>query len=191
MNPSRIIMEQTEEWPAIQEPFCRWADFMDQDVQFLLSSSTIHTRSHCLRVLFLALDIAHQTGLGPDSLEILGATSVFHDTRRQDDGRDVGHGLRAASYYQEFCRSRDLAFDERVYLIMALHDRHDTEGEKMLRTKNLQDGLLLYRIFKDADALDRWRLGAKGLDPSYLRTQAARGLIDLARCMVEADQGKI
>ncbi|MDE6154119.1 MAG: hypothetical protein K2G21_08250, partial [Muribaculaceae bacterium] len=46
--------------------------------------------------------------------------------------------------------------------------------------------LRLYEIFKDADALDRWRLGRHGLDPRYLRTPQSRRLTDYARQLVIA-----
>jgi len=44
---------------------------------------------------------------------------------------------------------------------------------------------LLYRIFKDADALDRWRLGRYALNPDYLRTREAEALVGFARKLVE------
>ena len=40
---------------------------------------------------------------------------------------------------------------------------------------------LLTQIFKDADALDRYRFGPDGLDPSYLRRPAATRLMRAAR----------
>ena len=53
--------------------------------------------------------------------------------------------------------------------------------------KEKEKGLQLYRIFKDADALDRYRLGpGKGaLDERYLRTDAARELMGFAKKTVE------
>lgn len=41
--------------------------------------------------------------------------------------------------------------------------------------------ILLYQIFKDADALDRFRLGPDGLDVRYLRTDAAKELYEYAK----------
>lgn len=40
---------------------------------------------------------------------------------------------------------------------------------------------MLYQIFKDADALDRFRLGSDGLEVRYLRTDAAKGLYECAK----------
>ena len=42
----------------------------------------------------------------------------------------------------------------------------------------------LYDIFKDADALDRWRLGNHGLDPKYLRTPQAKAMVEYSRGIV-------
>lgn len=47
----------------------------------------------------------------------------------------------------------------------------------------------LYKIFKDADALDRWRLGHDGLDEAYLRNDEAGELVDFSRKLVE-EMGK-
>lgn len=64
---------------------------------------------------------------------------------------------------------------------MAFHDRDDVLGEAALAEQ--EDGVLLYRIFKDADALDRFRLGPDGLDVRYLRTDTARSLYpDIKQC---------
>ena len=40
--------------------------------------------------------------------EVLCMASVFHDSRRQDDWYDVGHGQRAAEYYREYCRQSEI-----------------------------------------------------------------------------------
>ena len=40
-------------------------------------------------------------------------------------------------------------------------------------------------LVKDADALDRWRLGSYGIDVRYLRTDNARHLLDFAKRIVE------
>ena len=120
--------------------------------------------------------------LSPELRDALGAAAVFHDSRRQDDWLDVGHGQRAADYYKEFCRTNPLVYDERVYQIMAYHDREDGLGEAALA--GFEHGVLLYRIFKDADALDRYRLGENALDEAMLRTAPAHNLADFARCLV-------
>ena len=43
----------------------------------------------------------------------------------------------------------------------------------------------VYQIFKDADALDRFRLGPTALDARFLRTQGATELINFAQEVVK------
>lgn len=46
--------------------------------------------------------------------------AVFHDSRRQDDWLDVGHGQRAADYYRSYCEKTELTYDARTYYIALL-----------------------------------------------------------------------
>lgn len=92
---------------------------------------------------------------------------------------------------------------------MQWHDRDDDEGIEAicraigqnalphLRIYDLAgalpsdaeaDPVLVYRLFKDADGLDRVRLGANEPDPRYLRTSHAIELLDLAKEMLRAAQ---
>ena len=164
---------------SIQGDYHHWHNFLDAEVQFSLADSEKHTKEHCARVLLFALLIAVKMDLPHEEREVLCAAAVFHDARRQDDWLDVGHGQRAADYYREYCRTHPLVFDERAYLVMAFHDRDDALGEVALAEQ--EDGVLLYRIFKDADALDRFRLGPGGLDIRYLRTDVAQSLYGCAK----------
>ena len=169
----------------VQKDYERWRQFLEQEVQFSLPDSEKHTKAHCARVLLFALLIADKMKLTKVEREALCAAAVFHDSRRRDDWLDVGHGQRAADYYREYCRSHPLAFDERAYLVMAFHDRDDALGEAALAAQ--KNGVLLYHIFKDADALDRFRLGPRGLDVRYLRTAEAKDLYPYAEQMERED----
>lgn len=64
---------------------------------------------------------------------------------------------------------------------MQYHDHPDTLGNKIIGEGFGPHGVLLYHIFKDADALDRFRLGPGGFDPRYLRTPEGKGLYGYAR----------
>ncbi len=96
---------------------------------------------------------------------------------------------------------RTIRFDPRTYLAIYWHDRHDSTGletiEGVVRTNAipeldivdvealLPDNAkasfeLIYLMFKDADALDRVRLGENDLDPSFLRTEESHELLPFA-----------
>jgi len=160
-------------WENIRVRYSRWKDFMERQVVFFLSSSSLHTKNHCARVLLYALTIGDQLGLTDKDMDALGAAAVFHDSRRQDDWMDVGHGQRAADYYREYCHENQQPMDERTYFIMAFHDRDDELGIAKIEESRVENGILLYRIFKDSDGLDRYRLGPNALDTNMLRTVPA------------------
>ena len=180
-------LSQLAEWPKICERFGKWIRFMEENVVFSLAESPIHTKAHCARVLLYTLVIAEQLHLPAQDLDALGMAAIFHDTRRQDDWLDVGHGQRAADYYRESCAASSLSYDKRTYFIIAYHDQDDKLGLRVLQEQFADDSraALLYQIFKDADALDRFRLGSNALDVKYLRTDQAGAMVDFARDTLE------
>lgn len=166
----------------------QWTDFMDTYVHFTRSNSPFHSNLHCQRVLLYALLIGMHKDLPDGAMTVLAQASVFHDSRRINDLQDQGHGARAGQYYHEFCSQHPdlITFDRRTELIMTFHDRNDVEGIAVFRSfvKELPLGALLYQIFKDADALDRFRLNDDALDQSFLRTHESLDLIDFAKDLV-------
>lgn len=170
--------------PSEQREYERWRVFLYERVPFLHEDSACHDKDHCARVLLFAHLLAKACSLTQQQREALSAASVFHDCCRFDDGRDVGHGQRAAERYRSVCGTLGLAYDELVFFIMAYHDRHDREGEAAIRSSfpdAAENVIRLYRIFKDADALDRFRFGPHELNETYLRTKEARALIPFAK----------
>ena len=97
---------------------------------------------------------------------------------------DVGHGNRGAEYYREYCEEHGERPDERVYLAIAYHDVDDAEGEARISAAGDPSATMVYRVMKDADALDRFRLGPGALDVSMLRTWPAKDLVGFARDLV-------
>lgn len=172
-----------QETKAIKDKAKYWIDFLYKQVNFHMEDSLCHSVDHCGRVILFALTIGKEMCLSDRDLDILGAAGAFHDSRRHDDFYDTGHGVRAAVYYKDFCQKGSLDFGPITYDIMRYHDRNDELGIKNISKNHGQKGVLLYKIFKDADALDRHRLaqGQGGLDPSYLRTQAGKDLCDFSK----------
>lgn len=181
-NESRYTLQQAMDCSTYRY----WACFMHDKVQFTMETSKLHTEEHCARVLWYCLLLSERLNLTLEEEQILCVVAVFHDSRRQDDGFDVGHGTRAASYFGE--SYADLLAPQAAQLaklIMAYHDQPDEKGKRAL-AQVPQDSLrgeLIYEVFKDADALDRFRLGPNGLDMKYLRTAASRELVAYARIM--------
>ncbi|MDO4290495.1 MAG: isochorismatase family cysteine hydrolase [Eggerthellaceae bacterium] len=159
----------------------RWLAYLEDNVDFSLPGSVLHGPAHTRRVLLYALSLAFQRGLDAADTDLLATCAVFHDTRRWDDWMDTGHGARAAEHYAACQRSAGATPDELAQDIMAFHDVDDAKDAPVIARKHGQRGLELYRMFKDADALDRFRLGEDALDERFLRTVEAKNLIDAAR----------
>lgn len=171
----------------VKERYKKWYEFMEKNIDFSFKDSEMHTKYHCARVLLLALIISHQTGLDDEEIDALSIAAVFHDSRRLDDWLDTGHGKRAAEYYKESYSKYDISFDERTYYVMAYHDRDDVIGiEDIKNSFDIPENcILLYKIFKDSDGLDRFRLGPDALNIQMLRTKEAVNLVDFAKYLLK------
>ena len=188
-----IVTEEilSKESPRVSSMFSYWRDEMYSKLKFwtLDDGIDIHTEGHCERVLLLALKIGEKRQLLLRSMIALCHASIFHDTRRKDNYLDRGHGDRAADYYKEFCEKNSMKFLPEVFATIKYHDRNDEEGEEYIRREapadEMEGWLEVYRDFKDADALDRFRLGPWGLNESFLRTEQSRELVDFARELVD------
>ena len=130
---------------------------------FVLGSDSLHGPEHWRRVEAFGLRLAGETGADRVVLRLF---AILHDSQRQDEWIDPGHGRRGAAFAR---RLRGEAFqldDERFALLeeaIALH----ADGEV---TENPTIGTCW-----DADRLDLLRVG---ITPSsdLLNTEAARKL---------------
>ena len=126
---------------------------------FRRSPYGIHGVAHETRVLM------RQEGLAADA-EALGWAAAIHDSQRVDEGTDPQHGVRAAEWIEQYRHGLpSSARLERAAYICRWHVHPDQEAPDMM-------------VFKDADALDRWRIG--DLNPDFLRTKAAHKLLEVS-----------
>ena len=173
----------------VRRLFFKWRQFMYSSVKYNRPDSLIHGMGHYERVLLYALMVAEKELPGDEeAMEILAHAAVWHDSRRLDEYLDTGHGARAAVYYHEYWSvNPEFKCHPEVDDIMRFHDIDDRIGNERIQ-RDFGDRAeyvkKLYHIFKDADALDRWRLGDTGLDPKFLRTDTARNLTSFSRKLV-------
>lgn len=145
---------------------------------WLMHDGLLHGVPHMTRVFILQeliCDRLEEQGTVVNRHAIRWAASV-HDVGRLDDGIDLEHGRRSAEWMrknQPQSMSAE-AVDIATYIVH-WHVPHDSDAPVM--TTEL-------KVLKDADGLDRVRLG--DLDESYLRTDAARNLVQTARQLCEA-----
>lgn len=126
-----------------------------------------HGVVHWARVLENGLQLADRTGA---DREVVTLFALFHDSRRVNEGRDDGHGLRGG----EFAKSL------RGTLVHLDDARFDLLFEACrLHTNGLTAGETTLQACWDADRLD---LGRVGVTPrrDRLCTDAARTLLPWA-----------
>ncbi|MDE5688060.1 MAG: hypothetical protein K2I18_05475 [Paramuribaculum sp.] len=189
--PDRYFEKQPD---IVVRLFCKWRDYMHSGaVDYSRGDSCVHGMNHYERVLFHVLTVGQDIfGDDEEALEALAQAAVWHDSRRQDEELDTGHGARAAVYYTDYCRAHpDVRFHDEVPYLMRYHDLDDSVGQAAIKKGfggNAPRVLKMYEVFKDADALDRWRLGSRGLNTKYLRTASARQKVDEARELVNSTE---
>jgi uncharacterized protein len=127
----------------------------------------IHGVAHWARVLENGLRMGEINGAHKD---VVALFALFHDSRRVNESRDGGHGLRGA----------ELARSIRGTLASLDNDRFDLLFQAWkLHTDGLTEGDPTLQAYGDADRLDLGRLGIMP-ESQRLCTDAARNLLKWA-----------
>lgn len=137
---------------------------------FARASSGLHGIGHETRVLIWTQVLAVME-VGALDADVLGWAAVLHDARRENDGIDESHGALAADWLlsNPWLLPSGVPI-ERVEYLCRWHAPSDQRVPAM--TKELA-------VFKDADALDRWRFGEP--NPDYFRTSSAQKALFASR----------
>jgi hypothetical protein len=148
--------------------------FLPASAWFRHNPYGIHGVAHAARVLVWA-EVLAGTVAGPQAIDrdALRWAAACHDIGRENDGIDPQHPARAAAWVLAKLRTvRPTATEVDVDRVAELCRWH-TSSDRAVPRMTLE---LL--ILKDADALDRARLG--DLDPGRLRLARARDVVALA-----------
>jgi len=144
-------------------------------------TSPIHGPSHVNRVIYLAMMLCRQHGHGLVMPEVWAA-AYLHDLARLDDEPDDMHGHRAVAEYLH--QYEDLFIRAGVRDMQAVAFAVAYHCTPLEATPVGGKADLVLRILKDADALDRVRIG--DLNPKMLRLEYSAGLIKRARALFAA-----
>jgi hypothetical protein len=160
------------------------------------AAHTIHGLSHARRVLVHAIAIAEALGLERGQRDALELAACWHDIGRTHDGADYYHGAKSAGKVIGLGLHEGVEPLVRELALFAVthHCGSEMHGEEAAREfRFYEDGgggrwhargvdgqtvLTVFRVLKDADGLDRVRLG--DLNPGFLRTEAARRMVNRA-----------
>ena len=172
-----------EETDKLLDVFLEYKGLL-QGVRFA-QDSVLHGKEHALRVLLLCLIMADCYQLLLQDQAKLALAAVFHDSQRKDDGEDREHGEDGAKYFADM-----LIGSDSVEFLCKYHSLPDSEGMRAIGNmpyspERLEEVALMFKIFKDADALDRVRFGLRDLDVNMLRTPLAKELPLVARLIYE------
>lgn len=163
-----------------------FSDFGLNEAQFD-HHSRLHGILHTYRVMVHTLRLGMLTGRQQEATTAFFAAYI-HDMARKHDGYCTQHGADSANFklplYRELFIDNGVTESE-VLLIGKAVTLHSTNHELPLPDPDW----LTVAILKDADALDRIRLGAGDLNPSYLRLKESHGCILYGEKMYERTQG--
>lgn len=153
-----------------------------------LYKSRVHGSGHIHRVLLFAALIAWQEALPEDLVRQLFRAAAYHDVGRTFDGYDLEHGARSALRLEELTgqTGENLAQLQAAVTAHALPDARLEETVRSFRPAEFDRAVELTRLLKDADNLDRVRLG--DLKVEFLRHESAKKLADFALRLLARDQ---
>lgn len=141
--------------------------------------SLIHGINHTYRVMYHVLNIGKKAGLGAEILQAWCAAFI-HDMARQHDGYCTEHGQWSAD--RKFPEFEPLFLDagvgreglEAIRLAVINHSQRAEIDPSHPHYKTVA-------LLKDADALDRIRIGETNLKVEYLRFPETIHLIGFAK----------
>lgn len=114
--------------------------------EFFIKDSSIHGVYHWSRVFYYGNLLSNLNDLDKENIAFF---SVFHDSKRFNDGYDPEHGIRGAEFFKTFDKIINIKKEQKevIYEACKIHNY-----EK--QSDNLAVGICL-----DADRHDLWRVG--------------------------------
>jgi len=123
--------------------------------------STIHGIMHLIRV-FIHLNILTKNNKLTDvEKNSLFLSSLIHDIRRQDDRKDKEHGKRASKWFDNnfnMVLNRYSSYRKCSKDLISFIIKYHQDDIVPLKAKFSEREIFILKIFKVADALDRFRL---------------------------------
>lgn len=140
--------------------------------------SKIHGKLHTYRVMVHVLVLGNKLGFAKET-RLAFFAAFIHDMSRKHDGFSLKHGPRAAK--------------EKIPQLKALFDKYKLTEEEIKTIRSAVSNHSRYSEFrkdhphyhvtallKDADALDRIRMGEKNLNHKYIRYRETLEMIDFS-----------
>ncbi len=150
--------------------------------------SLLHGINHTYRVMCHVLMLGKKTEWDRET-RLAFCAAFIHDMSRMHDGYCTKHGFWSARdklpVFTEFFQSQGVNLYEIEEIRVAVKNHSEcfelNRDHAAWRTTAL---------LKDADALDRVRLGENNLDPAYLRLKSSAELIPFARYLYSKSENQ-
>lgn len=153
---------------------------LSRDLFYAHMVNSYHGIAHTTRVLYAAYLLCSVMNLTESESEACCIAAVIHDLGKCNDMEGAEHGYNSMELYKEKIKSliQDELIQSRVLNAVRYHSVDDKDCPEGVK----QD--IVWKVLKDADALDRSRFRGKGCDKSYLRlgiyeTEVGQNIIDL------------
>ncbi|MBU0992963.1 MAG: hypothetical protein KJ737_10765 [Proteobacteria bacterium] len=130
-------------------------------LQYSLPIYGRHGVSHWARVMAGGLKLAEKTGADQTIVRLF---ALFHDSRRENEKMDHGHGARGAEFLESL-RDDLIQISDRQFNLLHYACVYHTDG--------MTDADISVQTCWDADRLDLGRIGVRP-DPKFLCTDAAK-----------------
>ena len=141
--------------------------------------SVLHGINHTYRVMFHVLNIGQRAGMNQE-IKTAFCAAFIHDMARIHDSYCTEHGPRAARLKLPLFKNNFIELglnDDDLRAIKLAVSNHSIRYEIFKGHKFYKTVALL----KDADALDRVRIGETNLKTKYLRLPESLQLVEFAR----------
>lgn len=128
--------------------------------------NSYHGIAHTSRVLFATYLIVNMSpDIDEETKRMSYYAAIIHDLGKTNDREGDIHGKKSVMRYESFINSLDTTniLKQRLKEAIQYHSVEDS-----LCPESVRNGIL-WKILKDADALDRSRFNVRGCDVSYLR----------------------
>ena len=142
--------------------------------------NSYHGIAHTARVLYATYLLCYAMNLSEPERMACCIAAIIHDLGKRNDMEGAEHGYNSMELYRDRIKSliQDESIQNRVLNAVRYHSVDDKDCPEWVK----QD--IVWKVLKDADALDRSRFRGKGCDKSYLRlgiyeTEVGQNIIDL------------
>ncbi len=173
------IMDENNVYDYLKENF----DILDASI---FPQFTNHSVKHALNVALLAMVISCFFELSDDDKKVLVDASLLHDIGRVNDYYDYYHCIIGTVIAEDILLSQQFYHDSNnLGRIKALILGHGARvyDESIFFQSNVpinQRNILLLKILKDADILDRVRLTTQNIDSDEINLNVTKSLFGFA-----------